>query len=55
MPARKAEQGEVTIRVETIDQLFNSFDPSPFHEKHLDAHAEDYVVGWAQEAPHDAA
>ena len=40
MPARKAEQGEVTIRVETIDQLFNSFDPSPFHEKHLDAHAE---------------
>jgi hypothetical protein len=55
MPERKAERGEVTIRVETIDQLFNTFDPSPFHEKHLDADAEDYIVGLAQEAPHDAA
>jgi hypothetical protein len=55
MSARAAEQGEVTIRVEAIGQLFNSFDPSPFHEKHLDADAEDYVVGWAQEAPRDAA
>ena len=37
------------IRLSTLAQLFNSFDPSPFHQKDLDRDAEDYIVGWADE------
>ena len=44
---------EIAIRVRTIGQLFNSFDPSPFHEKDLDNDAEDYIVSWARELPSD--
>lgn len=32
-------------------QLFNSLDPSPFHERDLDQDAEDYIVGSAQDFP----
>ena len=32
-------------------QLFNSLDPSPFRERDLDFHTEDFVVGWARELP----
>jgi hypothetical protein len=42
---------EIAIRVRTILQLFNSLDPSPFRERDLDAHTEEFVVGWAQELP----
>jgi hypothetical protein len=35
-----------------LTQLFNSFDPSPFHERDLDREAEDYIVGSAEEASH---
>jgi len=37
--------------VREVSQLFNSLDPSPFHERDLDDDAEDYIVGWAQELP----
>ena len=37
--------------VDRIEQLFNSMDPSPFHEKDLDDDAEEFIVGWAQEFP----
>ncbi len=40
----------IEVRVSDLRQLFNSFDPSPFHEKDLDRDAEDYIVGWADEA-----
>jgi hypothetical protein len=39
------------VRLSTLRQLFNSLDPSPFHEKDLDQEAEDYIVGWANEYP----
>jgi hypothetical protein len=52
-PQRQA--AEIAIHVRTIGQLFNSFDPSPFHEKDLDDDAEDYIVSWARELPDDAA
>lgn len=32
------------INLQTPKQLFNTFDPSPFHEKDLDAAAERYIV-----------
>lgn len=41
----------IEIRLGAVQQLFNSFDPSPFHEKDLDADAEDYIVGAVRELP----
>lgn len=39
----------IEIRLETLAQLFNSLDPSPFISKDLDADAEDYIVGAMRE------
>lgn len=41
----------IEINLPRIQQLFNSLDPSPFHEKDLDANAEDYIVGAVREFP----
>lgn len=46
---------EIAIRVRTIMQLFDSLDPSPFRERDLDPHTEDFVVGWVRELPQAAA
>ncbi len=48
-PARRTHQ--IQIRVRDIDQLFNTMDPSPFHEKDLDADAEEFILSWALEYP----
>ncbi len=40
---------EIELRLTTLGQLFNSLDPSPFHEKEIDREAEDYIVGAADE------
>lgn len=42
---------QIELRVSTLSQLFNSLDPSPFHERDLDDDAETYIVGWARELP----
>lgn len=39
----------IEISLNAVQQLFNSLDPSPFHEKDLDADAEEYIVGAARE------
>ncbi len=44
-----AARGRIEIRLREIRQLFNSMDPSPFHEKDLDANAEEFLVSWATE------
>ena len=41
--------GAIEIHLKTAEQLFNSLDPSPFHERDLDREAESYVVGLARE------
>ncbi len=41
----------IELDLRDIHQLFNSMDPSPFHEKDLDADAEEFIVSWAQEFP----
>jgi hypothetical protein len=46
--------GTIELHLSTIERLFNSFDPSPFHEKDLDAEAERYLVGRARELPNDS-
>ncbi len=39
----------IEIRLNNIQQLFNSFDPAPFQEKDLDREAEAYIVESARE------
>ena len=46
--------GVVKVYVRELDQLFDSMDPSPFHEKALDADAEEYIVAAAKELPSGA-
>jgi hypothetical protein len=41
----------IEIKLKNLMQLFNSFDPSPFHEKDLDDDAEEYIVSTVQEFP----
>jgi hypothetical protein len=41
----------IEIQLSSIKQLFNSFDPSPFHEKELDANAEEYIVDMVDDFP----
>lgn len=41
----------IEITLGSVEQLFNTLDPSPFYEKDLDADAEDYIVGAARELP----
>lgn len=41
----------VAIRLSRLHQLFDSFDPAPFHEKGLDREAEEYIVGYVDEFP----
>jgi hypothetical protein len=47
-PSRSAT---IEIRLETIEQLFHSLDPFPFHKKDLDRDAEEFIVSWARELP----
>ena len=51
---RNPAEGEPTaiaIRLSRLQQLFNTFDPSPFHEKDLDQDAEEYIVGSVDDFP----
>ena len=41
----------VEIKLTSIIQLFNSFDPAPFHEKELDTAAEHYIVDTVDDFP----
>jgi len=42
-------EARIEINLSRLGQLFNSFDPSPFHERDLDYDAEEYIVGSAEE------
>ncbi len=43
----------IEIRLSQPQQIFNSLDPSPFHERDLDEDAEQYIVDSADEYPLD--
>jgi len=53
--AEPASRGSSTpaaqIELNLSRMLFNSFDPSPFHERDLDRDAEEYIVSSAEEVP----
>lgn len=42
---------QIELRLRDLKQLFNSLDPSPFHEKDLDRDAEEFIVSWSREIP----
>lgn len=46
----KADAVPVELRLDRISRLYNSLDPAPFHEKELEAAADDYIVGSAEDA-----
>ena len=46
-----AHPNRIEIRLRDVSQLFNSMDPSPFHEQDLDHDAEEFIVSWAREFP----
>jgi hypothetical protein len=39
----------IELNLHDVDQLFNTMDPSPFHEKDLDDDAAEFILSWAQE------
>jgi hypothetical protein len=50
MPEERAQL--IEIKIKKINQLFNSFDPSPFLEKDLDDDAFEYIVSSVSEHSH---
>lgn len=40
----------IEVQLRSAEQIFNSLDPSPFHDRDLDEKAERFIVGWAREA-----
>jgi hypothetical protein len=40
---------KIEIRLSSIEQMFQTLDPSPFREKDLDKDVEDFIVSWARE------
>lgn len=55
MAATERPEATIDVRIARIEQLFNSFDPSPFDERDLDDDAESHIYGWARELPPNAA
>jgi hypothetical protein len=49
----RREEGKFVIELvlKNVMQLFNSFDPSPFHEKELDSDAEEYLFNTVDDLP----
>lgn len=50
--AGRADPGvaAIQLKVQRVDQLFQTLDPFPFRHRDLDADVEEFIVGWAREA-----
>jgi hypothetical protein len=48
----RARTATLDLHLRELAQLFNSMDPSPFHDKDLDADAERFIVDWACDPHH---
>ena len=46
--------GLIELRLNNVSQLFNTMDPSPFHERDLDHDAEEFILSWAREHERDS-
>lgn len=49
------DPGLIELRLNNVGQLFNTMDPSPFHERDLDHDAEEFILSWAREHERDSA
>lgn len=49
-----AASGLIELRLSNVGQLFNTMDPSPFHERDLDHDAEEFILSWAREHERDS-
>jgi hypothetical protein len=49
--AKASPPHRIELKLNDVSQLFNTMDPSPFHEKDLDADAEEFILSWAREFP----
>jgi len=49
----RAAPHRIELNLQSLNQLFNTMDPSPFHEKDLDHDAEEFIVSWTREFPLD--
>jgi hypothetical protein len=47
------DDGTIEVRLRELDQLFNTMDPAPFHEKELDRDPEEFILSAAKESPVD--
>lgn len=47
----RARVNTIEVKLQEFEQLFNTIDPSPFHEKDLDHDLEEFIVSWATEYP----
>ena len=50
-PKVTAPPHRIELNLRDVNQLFNTMDPSPFHEKDLDHDAEEFILSWAREFP----
>lgn len=41
----------IEVHVLDLKELFNSFDPTPFHKRDLDPDAEEFIASWARDMP----
>lgn len=53
-PQEPAAPFEIDIRLRTLDELFNSLDPSPLVDRDIDDAIEDFIVDSVPEAPRGA-
>lgn len=51
LQGNQSSAGIIEVRIRELAQLFNSLDPSPFHDRDLDSDAEEHIAGWARELP----
>ena len=51
--SRPAREHLIMVKLQDLDQFFNTMDASPFHERDLDHDAEELIVSWAREYPLD--
>ena len=54
MTKSTAGAGLIELRLSNVGQLFNTMDPSPFHERDLDHDAEEFILSWAREHERDS-
>lgn len=45
----EGNRGRIELHLRELAQLYNSLDPSPFHQRDLDREAEQFIMEWAQE------